>query len=146
MADDVRLGSLDGALAALHDRKVPAWDAGRHYSGEPERTRPYIFVVDTINFSFWGGKGGYWRLAEGLRDAFAGESRLWEPAVLEAITPEQLSTYVGELPLMHERAGALHELGRLVREIGRRARHGFSPRASTASATWRPTKVSTCPF
>jgi hypothetical protein len=117
-AADVRLGSFDRALAALRDRPVPTWDSRRHYSGDRERTRAYIFVVDTVNFSFWGAKGGYWRLAEGLRDAFAGESRLWEPAVLEAITPEELSAYIGGLPLMAERAAALRELGRLARDAG----------------------------
>jgi hypothetical protein len=117
-AVDVRLGSLDRTLAALKDRRVPAWDSRRHFSGDGERVRAYIFVLDTINFSFWGANGGYWRLAEGLRDAFAGESRLWEPAVLEAVTAEQLETYVGELPMLEERSVALRELGAFAGEQG----------------------------
>jgi hypothetical protein len=117
-AVDVRLGSLDRALAAIGDRQVPAWDSRRHLSGEPDRVRAYIFVLDTINFSFWGASGGYWRLAEGLRDAFRSESRLWEPAVLQTISVDQLRTFVGELPMLEERAAALGELGAFVEKQG----------------------------
>lgn len=117
-AVDVRLGSLDRTRAELQDRRVPAWDGRRHFSGDAVRVRAYILVLDTINFSFWAASGGYWRLAEGLRDAFAGESRIWEPAVLETITAQQLETYVGELPMLEERAGALRELGAFAGEQG----------------------------
>ena len=117
-AVDVRLGRFEPTLEALRERPLPAWDRRRHFSAEPERTRAYIFVLDTVNFCFWGARGGYWRLAEGLRDAFNSDSRLWEPAVLEALTPAQLRVHVGDLALLTERAAALRELGALARDQG----------------------------
>jgi hypothetical protein len=90
---------------------VPAWNRRRHYAGDQARTLAYILVLDTINFSFWGASGGYWRLAEGLRDAFLAGAPLWEPGFLCQVDEEQLSGWVGELPMMSERARALRELG-----------------------------------
>jgi Potential Queuosine, Q, salvage protein family len=112
-AADVRLGPLDRLLAAAGDRPVPAWDGRRHYSGPPERTCRYLLVLDTVNFSFWGGKaGGYWQLAERLRDAFAAGDELAEPEALTRVTAGRLRELLGDLPMLEERAAALRELGR----------------------------------
>ena len=105
---EVRLGPLDRAVDALRDRPVPRWDARRHYSGD--RLVEYILVLDTLNFSFWGAPGGYWRLAEALRDAFQGGDPLWEPARLRSLDATALTEVIGELPLMDRRVEALHEL------------------------------------
>jgi putative queuosine salvage protein len=111
-AVDVRLGPLDRLLAAIGDRPVPAWDGRRHYSGPPERTFRYLLVLDTLNFSFWGGTaGGYWQLAERLRDAFAAGDELAVPEALARVTPGRLGEVLGDLPLLEERAAALRELG-----------------------------------
>jgi hypothetical protein len=128
-AEDVRVGSLDAAAEALRPRPVPAWNRRRHYVGDPERTAAYIFVLDTANFSFWGASGGYWRLAEGLRDAFAAGLPLWEPERLAALTPDELRSHVGELPMPEARVAALHELGELASHVG-----GFPALVKTTAA------------
>jgi hypothetical protein len=111
-ARDVRIGPLDGVLDAIAGRPVPAWDGSRHYSGPPERTRRYLIVLDTLNFSFWGGRaGGYWQLAERLRDAYAAGDELAEPRGLAGMTADRLRQVVGDLPMLEERAEALRQLG-----------------------------------
>ena len=109
---EVRLGSLDAAVEALRDRPVPAWDRRRHYSGE--RLVEYVLVLDTLNFSFWGAPGGYWRLAESLRDAFLRDDALWTAERLAALDEAGLAAVIGDWPLMAERVGALHELAALA--------------------------------
>jgi hypothetical protein len=110
-ARHVRPGSLDRLLAELAGRPVPAWDGRRHYTGAPDLTLRYLLILDTVNFSFWGGSaGGYWQLAERLRDAFAaGEG--WEPAALAEMTAGRLRGLIGDLPMLEERAEALRQLG-----------------------------------
>ena len=111
-ARDVRLGPLDRLLAEVADRPVPRWDGTRHYAGPRERTIRYLLVLDTVNFSFWGGSGGgYWQLAERLRDAFASDDELSEPAALREVTAARLRDLLGDLPMLEERASALRELG-----------------------------------
>jgi Potential Queuosine, Q, salvage protein family len=70
-------------------------------------------VLDTVNFSFWGGRaGGYWQLAERLRDAFAsGDEELSDPPALARVTAGRLRELLGDLPMLEERAAALRELG-----------------------------------
>jgi hypothetical protein len=111
-ACDVRLGPLDRVLGEIADRPVPPWDRSRHYSGAPDRTIRYLLVLDTVNFSFWGGQaGGYWQLAERLRDAFTSGEKLSDAAALAHVTAAQLRELLGELPMLEERALALRELG-----------------------------------
>jgi hypothetical protein len=113
-ARDVRLGPLDRLLDAVADRPVPPWDGSRHYSGPRERTIRFVIVLDTVNFSFWGGTaGGYWQLAERLRDAFGEGDELAEPASLAAVTAGRLREVLGDLPMLEERAEALRQLGAL---------------------------------
>ena len=111
-ARDVGLGPLDRLVDEIAGRPVPRWNGSRHYSGSPERTLRYLLVLDAVNFSFWGGTGGgYWQLAERLRDAFAAGDELSEPAALERVTAARLRELVGDLPMLEERAGALRQLG-----------------------------------
>jgi hypothetical protein len=101
-------------VSALRLRRTPAWDRRRHYSGPPARTRLYILVLDTVNFCFWGARGGYWRLAEGLRDAFVAGDELADPERLAVLEAPALERWTGDLTLMESRATALRELGRLA--------------------------------
>jgi Potential Queuosine, Q, salvage protein family len=110
---DVRLGPLDRALEALAARPVAAWDRRHHYSGPADRTLRYLLVLDTINFSFWGGSaGGYHELAGRLRDVFRGGDELGEESGLAEMTAERLQELLGDFPMLDQRAGALRELGR----------------------------------
>jgi hypothetical protein len=116
-AEDVSLGPLDAAVAELRERRVPQWDRRRHYEGP--RLLEYLLVLDTINFSFWGGEaGGYWQLAERLRDAFVGETPLWDPAFLRDLDAAALERLIGRFPLLEERAAALRELGSAADDLG----------------------------
>ncbi len=128
-ARDVRVGSLGRLLDEVGDRPVPPWDGRRHYAGPPDRTLRYLLVLDTINFSFWGGAaGGYWQLAERLRDAFQSGDELGEPAGLRRMTADRVRELAGDLPMLEERAEALRELGG----------HGFDGLVrDTATATAR---------
>ena len=109
-ARDVSLGDLSPLIQLIKDDPVPAWDARRHYSGP--RLAEYILVLDTVNFSFWGGSGGgYWQLAQRLRDAFLAGDPLWEPSRLRSLSPSDMRSLAGELPMLEERAAALRELG-----------------------------------
>jgi hypothetical protein len=127
-ARDVRLGRCERLADALVDRQVPPWDGQRHFSGSRDRTITYLLVVDTINFSFWGGQGGgYWQLAERVRDVFENSDALADPARLARMTPARLGELIGSFPMLEQRAKALRELGR----------HGFDglvKRGATATA------------
>lgn len=91
---------------------MPAWDGRRHYVGPPDRTLRYLLVLDTVNFSFWGGTaGGYWQLAERLRDAFEAGGDLSQPGVLAELSAGRLRELIGDFPMLEERARALRELG-----------------------------------
>ena len=100
-------------MDAVAGLPVPVWDRARHYAGPPERTLRYLVVLDTINFSFWGGAaGGYRELAERLRDVFITGDELAVPDRLAGVTTARLRHLLGDVPMLPERAGALRELGR----------------------------------
>ena len=129
-AADVSLRAPERVLEALSCRPLPGWDAHVHYAGPPERTLRYLLVLDTVNFSFWGGAaGGYLELAARLRLVFEAGDELAEPARLREITAGRLRELLGDLPMLEERASALRELGR----------HGFDslvqPTAAGTAAT-----------
>lgn len=108
----VRVGRLDRLIDEVVQRPVPAWDGRRHYSGDQDRTLVYLLVLDTINFCFWGGPGGYWLLAERLRDVFQNGEALTDPGRLAKITSARLGELIGPVPMLEQRARALRELGR----------------------------------
>lgn len=137
-ARDVELGQLERTLEVLGHRPVPSWDGRRHYSGDRARTTAYILVLDTLNFSFWGAPGGYWRLAEALRDDFKKEGALADPARLAEIEAPDLARIIGDLPMIEERALALRELGavaisQLEGDLGRLVEDGAALTAAGLS-------------
>jgi Potential Queuosine, Q, salvage protein family len=127
-ARHVRLGRCERLADKLVDRPVPAWDAQRHFKGSRDRTITYLLVVDTINFSFWGGQGGgYWQLAERVRDIFQASDALADPARLARMTPARLAELIGPFSMLEQRARAL-------RELGRRGFDGLVKRSAAATA------------
>jgi putative queuosine salvage protein len=129
-AADVGVAPLEQALDALAGRPLSGWAADVHYGGPSERTLRYLLVLDTVNFSFWGGAaGGYLELAARLRLVFEAGDELAEPAWFAEITAGRLRELLGDLPMLEDRAAALRELGR----------HGFDglvqPTATGTAAT-----------
>jgi hypothetical protein len=127
-ARHVRLGRCDRLAEMVMQRPVPTWDSRRHFSGSRDRTITYLLVLDTINFSFWGGQtGGYWQLAERVRDVFQSSDALADPGRLSRMTPARLSELIGPFPMIEQRA-------RSLRELGRRGFDGLVKRSAAATA------------
>ena len=111
--------------------QVPPWDCHYHYCGSEEEMIGYLLVLDTINFCFWSMAGekrwevlydskkvsGYFGVASALKLALESGVPLNDPAFLRDMTTGTLQDVLGgtgTLPLFHERADALNELGRLL--------------------------------
>lgn len=104
------------------------WEAGHHFSGEDEQNIAYVFVLDTINFCFWGDPkwrrrtqgqwlDGYWALASALTEEASKNAGFLDPHALAALDAEALDGLLGgspTIPLLEERAANLRELGRWV--------------------------------
>jgi hypothetical protein len=131
-----------GAIARLADRLVatggepPPWDAALHFRDTgpdgDEHTAGWIFVLDALNFCFWGQEpnpGSRWRiehqgelhdgyaaLAIALTRAAAAGVPLWSPAWLAAVDAEMLGAILQPapgsppIPLLAERVAHLREL------------------------------------
>ncbi len=108
--------------------QAPGWPAEYHYSGSSELTAAYVFVVDTINFSFWGDPkwhrtyqgqelDGYWALAAALKEEVTANPSFLDSRRLAEIDAATLNRVLGgnpTIPLLQERAENLRELGRWV--------------------------------
>jgi hypothetical protein len=127
--------SLDQtAIAAFADRlsreglQRPAWRVEPHWWDGTERTAQYVFVLDALNFCFWGepkwrveygGRllDGYWALAACLRRAIENGTPVLEASYLAQMDIDQLHGLLageGELGLLSERADSLRQLGQLL--------------------------------
>ncbi|MDQ3539869.1 MAG: queuosine salvage family protein [Chloroflexota bacterium] len=143
---DTREVTIDhGAIDLLADRLVatdveaPPWDAELHFRGSgpdgDEQTAGWIFVLDALNFCFWGlghdsDPGARWRiehhgehvngysaLAIALTRAAEAGIPLWSPAWLAEVNSETLGTVIlrpaqgsPPIPLLIERVAHLREL------------------------------------
>jgi len=132
---EVRLGSLESAVAMVREAPVPPWDSSRHYSGD--HLTEYILVLDTLNFSFWGSGRGYWQLAESLRDAFNSGDPLWDGERLQALDENGLTRLIGEFPMAGLRLQALHELAALAQREAGGSIAGLVP----AGSSWGSTRI-----
>jgi hypothetical protein len=115
-------------LFLLHEPPV-TWNREFHYEGPPARTLAYVFVLDTLNFCFWGDASaprwtveyggheynGYWALALSLKRAFEEGIPLWDAGFLSALDRSVLEKVLKgvsvPIPLFEERLANLHELG-----------------------------------
>ena len=107
---------------------LPTWDVTYHYVGDPESTAQYVFVLDTLNYCFWGEPrwqvecagawiNGYYALALALKMAIERGEPVLSADWMATVTPAQLATTLGgrhPLPLLTERAAGLNEAGGLL--------------------------------
>ena len=116
-------------VLSLRPVPVPPWNFEYHYFDDSERTVTYIFLLDALNFSFWGEpkwtiKGinrtldGYWALAVALKRAAERDASFLDADHLATIAPEELARILKgtvEIPLFIERWRNTQELGRVLR-------------------------------
>lgn len=125
--DHDRLISLAGEVA-VKGVAAPAWNRELHWAGEPEQSAMYVFVLDSLNFCFWGEprwkvayKGqeldGYWALAASLRRAIEEDRPLLDARYLATLGRTDLEHILrgsAEIPLLAERLAHLRELGSVL--------------------------------
>jgi hypothetical protein len=106
----------------------PEWAHDLHWSGEPDATANFIFVLDALNFCFWGEPrwivtyngeryNGYWALAAALTRAMKQDVPLTDAGYLATIDEARLATILtGEqaIPLLSQRVTNLREAGRVL--------------------------------
>lgn len=117
-------------VLALRPVPVPAWNYQHHFFDDSERTVTYIFLLDALNFSFWGEPkwrvhhirgdvDGYWALAVSLKRAVQRDPTLLDADVLANLQPRELAHILRgnvEIPMLIERWRNVQELGRVLRD------------------------------
>lgn len=107
---------------------VPPWNRTLHWTGDEEATAMYVFVLDALNFCFWGEPrwnvtyegqelDGYWALAASLRQAIEEDAPILDASFLASIGEGELAHVLRgttPIPLLAERQANLRELGRLL--------------------------------
>lgn len=107
---------------------LPAWNNDIHWHGDPHETAMFIFVLDALNFCFWGeprwtilhhgqSYNGYSALALALTRAVTAGVPLLDPYFLidlDASTLARILAGENTIPLLAERAANLRELGRVL--------------------------------
>jgi hypothetical protein len=125
---DVHRIQSTAKVLSLRPLELPAWNYEYHFFDGTERTLVYLFLLDALNFSFWGTPrwtinyrgarlDGYWALAASLKRAAEVQPDLLDPAFLASISPEDLSRVLrghGEIPMFAERWRNVRELGRVL--------------------------------
>ncbi|MBI5035501.1 MAG: hypothetical protein HZB51_33670 [Chloroflexi bacterium] len=131
----INYDAVERAADALVEKKIepPAWNYDYHYHDGTARTVNYLFLLDTLNFCFWGkpkwgidynGKhlDGYWALAAALKRAIQKDSRIAEGDFLARISPQELADTLcvsgtGTIPLFTERWRNTRELGTVLKNL-----------------------------
>ncbi len=104
------------------------WDYQLHWSGDADETANFIFILDALNFCFWGEPrwivshegqryNGYWALAAALTRAMQQGVPLIEADFLASIDEPTLGNILaGEhtIPLLPQRVENLREAGRVL--------------------------------
>jgi len=108
----------------------PAWNYEYHFFDGTEHTVYYLFLLDALNFCFWGkpkwgilykGKrlDGYWALAAALKRAAEEEPHILGPRLLSRLTRQELAKILrgrGTIPLFEKRWRNVRELGTILRD------------------------------
>jgi hypothetical protein len=127
---DSRRARAVAQVLALRPVPVPAWDYAHHFFDGTEKTVTYVFLLDALNFSFWGepkwhvkqvrrDADGYWGLAAALKSAVESDPRFLDAAFLATLAPEELSRALEgnvEIPMFVERWRNVQELGCVLRD------------------------------
>jgi Queuosine salvage protein len=117
-------------VLAVRPLPVPAWNHEYHFFDGSERTLIYLFLLDALNFCFWGeprwtveyqGKSlnGYWALAAALKRGVHTDARILDCGFLASVTPSYLLHVLrgrGEIPLIADRWRNAREVGRILAE------------------------------
>ncbi len=117
-------------VLSLRPVPIPAWNFEHHFFDGTERTVTYLFLLDALNFSFWGEPkwtvkhvhrdlDGYWALAAALKHATERDAAILDAQHLATITPQELARVLQgtvEIPLFIERWRNAQELGRVLCE------------------------------
>jgi hypothetical protein len=105
------------------------WDETYHYTGDADSTAQYVYVLDALNFCFWGEPrwqvehadgwvNGYYALALALKRAIERGAPVLEADWMVSVNPAGLARILGgrnEIPLLTERANNLNDAGALLR-------------------------------
>ncbi|TAH51916.1 MAG: hypothetical protein EYC68_09045 [Chloroflexota bacterium] len=117
-------------VLSLRPVPVPSWNFEHHFFDGTEKTVTYIFLLDALNFSFWGepkwrvnhikeNVDGYWALSASLKRAAEKDKHFLDADFLATISPEELARVLKgnvEIPLFVERWRNAQELGRVLRD------------------------------
>ncbi len=127
LIDPARVDAVADNLVARGFQAV-AYDCQRHLCGADPAVANFVLVQDTLNFSFWPDPGeprwrvsaqgelldGYWALIAALRRALDEGVPMLDAGYLATIDEKALGQVLrgeGTIPLLHERAAALREVG-----------------------------------
>jgi len=102
-----------------------------HPKPDDPRAADWIFVLDTLNFSFWtktgekkwrvNGETGYFAFCAAVSRAIDEEKPMWDPKYYSRITQQDAEIiFRGDddvvIPLIHDRIKGLHEAGKILLE------------------------------
>ena len=134
-ARDVKIDfdAIKHAADMFIDKKIepPAWNYDLHYFNGTPSSVNYIFLLDALNFCFWGKPkwqieyngqtlDGYWALAASLKRAAAKNSDLLTGDFFARIAPQELADILqgtGEIPLFADRWRNVRELGTVLKNM-----------------------------
>jgi len=130
VALDLKRITTVAQVLALRPVPVPEWNFQYHFFDDSARTVSYIFLLDALNFSFWGEPkwsiarvrgdlDGYWALAAALKRAAERDANFLQADHLANISPDELARALRgnvEIPMFIERWRNAQELGRVLRD------------------------------
>lgn len=117
-------------VLSLRPLLIPGWNYEHHFFDASEKTVAYLFLLDALNFSFWGDPkwrvkhvqgnvDGYWALAASLKHAAQNDPRFLDADYWATISPETLGRVLKgnvEIPMLIERWRNVQELGCVLRD------------------------------
>lgn len=128
----IDLDAIKRAADALVEQQTdpPPWNYEYHYYDGTARTVNYLFLLDALNFSFWGRPrwniehnghtlDGYWALAAALKRGAEENPDLLKADYLARISPQDLKDVLagrGQIPLFEARWKNARELGTVLRD------------------------------